>query len=192
MHNKNLNNFCVQKKRNGFFSHKKGIAPLIATVILVAFAVALGALVIDWNRGYVEDVADLSKEQSSTKLSCQFEIGLSVADVKGEQKICFRNESGIELTLENNEKTDIEDVKARVTTNSSIYGPLAINSTAGGNLTFIGGGDAEKGIISIDLFNGTTELIDEVLIFPGIDVEGTTIYCYDSAIIIEGPLNECD
>ena len=57
-------------------SSKKAIAPLIATVILVAFAVALGALVIDWNRGYVEDVAESSKELSSTQLSCQFEVGV--------------------------------------------------------------------------------------------------------------------
>ncbi|MBI2559420.1 hypothetical protein HYW20_08920 [Candidatus Woesearchaeota archaeon] len=36
------------KKMAGFFKSKKGVSPLIATILLIAFAVALGSVVMNW------------------------------------------------------------------------------------------------------------------------------------------------
>ena len=37
---------------------KKAVSPLIATIILIAFAVALGAVVMNIGKGYVEDIPE--------------------------------------------------------------------------------------------------------------------------------------
>lgn len=39
----------MRSKSNSFFK-KKGVSPLIATVLLISFAVALGAVVLNWGR----------------------------------------------------------------------------------------------------------------------------------------------
>lgn len=53
-----------------FNKNKKGISPLIATVLLIAFAVALGAVVMSWGRGYVEDTAEQAESQAGSKIEC--------------------------------------------------------------------------------------------------------------------------
>lgn len=170
--------------------NKKGIAPLIATVILVAFAVSLGALVINWNRQYVEDIADFSRDEGSTSVACSFDLGLAITDVKGERQICIDNNNNILLTLENNKRNPIEEVRARITTNESIYGPMKIDKISGdGIIEGIEGGYAQRGIINESEFNGT---IKQILIIPGIDVDGNTRFCFDNSISVEGPLNECE
>ena len=36
--------------KSRFFNNKRGVSPLIATVLLISFAVALGAVVLNWGR----------------------------------------------------------------------------------------------------------------------------------------------
>lgn len=50
---------------------KKGISPLIATVILIGFVVAIAAVVMLWGRGIVEETAEKQGEISQAKLACQ-------------------------------------------------------------------------------------------------------------------------
>ncbi len=37
--------------------NKRGISPIVATVLLIAFAVALGAMIMNWSRSLVEEEA---------------------------------------------------------------------------------------------------------------------------------------
>lgn len=50
---------------------KKGISPLIATVLLIGFTVALVALVILWGRGFVTEKAQKEGILAETRLRCQ-------------------------------------------------------------------------------------------------------------------------
>lgn len=57
-------------------NNKKGVSPLIATVLLIAFAVALGAIVMNWGRSYVEDTQDFARESSEGQLRCSSQVDL--------------------------------------------------------------------------------------------------------------------
>ena len=47
---------------NSFSHEKRGMSPLIATVLLIAFAVALGAMIMNWSSTFGEDTGpDCSK-----------------------------------------------------------------------------------------------------------------------------------
>jgi flagellin-like protein len=56
--------------------NKKGVSPLIATVLLIAFAVALGAIVMNWGRGYVEDTQSFARSTSESQLICSSAVDL--------------------------------------------------------------------------------------------------------------------
>lgn len=168
---------------------KKAIAPLIATVILVGFAVALAALVIDWNVGFYEDTAEKSERESSTRLDCTVDLDIRVVNIRGISQVCYNNVSEtVEITLENAMPEQIDDVKARVITNTSVIGPVSIQGVSGGNISIIPGGGAVKATIAV---NKTVE-IEEVTIIPGLDINGDIRLCANSLVNIPGPLTDCD
>jgi flagellin-like protein len=62
--------------------NKKAVSPLIATVLLIAFAVALGAIVMNWGSGYVKSMQDYSKENSESMVRCSANVNLELEITK--------------------------------------------------------------------------------------------------------------
>ena len=50
--------------------NKRGISPLIATVLIIGFTVALSAVVMTWGTGFVRDTTTATAEQTNLALSC--------------------------------------------------------------------------------------------------------------------------
>ena len=71
----------TRKNINGLFRSNKAVSPLIATVLLIAFAVALGAVVMNWGRGYVEDTANIARERSDTEVKCASDVDVSIVEI---------------------------------------------------------------------------------------------------------------
>lgn len=179
-------------KRYFSFKSKKGVSPLIATVLLIAFAVALGAVVMNWGRSYVEDTAAFAREKSDTEVKCSMDVKISIGKIDKEPVICFNvtdvedpNQNGtVEVLLENGPTTQIEGLQIRL----------------------IGNGTKEPGII--DLENTTIkkayskflnitydddelEYIKQVKIIPQIESQGKLVYCPDSSLTIDD-IQECE
>ena len=55
--------------------NKKAVSPLIATILLIAFAVALGAVVMSWGRS-----VDISKEIDSTQKCSDVNLKIEMVD----------------------------------------------------------------------------------------------------------------
>ena len=58
--------------------NKRGIAPLIATLLLISFAVAVGVVIMNFGRAQVE-----------LEAQCAIDIGLRLAKIGGSQDICY-------------------------------------------------------------------------------------------------------
>lgn len=56
-----------------FFLSKRGMSPLIATVLLIAFAVALGTMIMGWTQ-------DVNEVEDPTKEAC---MGISIISERG-------------------------------------------------------------------------------------------------------------
>jgi len=86
--------------------NKKGVSPLIATILLIAFAVALGAVVMSWGKS-----VDFSVEgQASEKCAG---VGLSVEKINDIPQVFYggtENNGFIKFTIENNGNEDIEGI----------------------------------------------------------------------------------
>jgi len=93
---------------------KKAVSPLIATVLLIAFAVALGAVVMNWGRSYVETTAEYAERGSDIQILCSRDINLKVVD-KVDNSLCYNDtEDEISAILENAGTIDIEGLQVTV------------------------------------------------------------------------------
>lgn len=96
-------------------SSKKGVSPLIATVLLIAFAVALGVVVMNWGKDYVETTAKDTSEKVDADMSCQMDIELKVKEIGKTEKICYNNLTGgfmeLEFMLENTGRNPIQGIR---------------------------------------------------------------------------------
>ena len=80
---------------------KKGISPLIATVLLVGFVVVIASLIFFWGKSYIMETAQKEGELSKFKMLCN-DVNFDVV-----------NFDGSELELENKGSVDLVGFKLR-------------------------------------------------------------------------------
>ncbi|PIN73842.1 hypothetical protein COV20_01870 [Candidatus Woesearchaeota archaeon CG10_big_fil_rev_8_21_14_0_10_45_16] len=78
--------------------NKRGITPLMGTILLVSFAVAVGVVVMNFGRAEVEDGAQ-----------CAIEIGLKLANIGGVDQVCYNaGKRSVDFTIENGVNIKVE------------------------------------------------------------------------------------
>jgi flagellin-like protein len=82
--------------------NKRGIAPLIATLLLLSFAVALGVVIMQFGRAQVE-----------LEAQCPIEIGLRFAEISGKTDVCFDG-TQVRYTVENGVNIDVSGLIVNV------------------------------------------------------------------------------
>ncbi|MFH1637610.1 MAG: archaellin/type IV pilin N-terminal domain-containing protein [Candidatus Woesearchaeota archaeon] len=91
---------------------KKGISPLLATVLLIGFTVALVGLLILWGRSYVEERAHKEGELAEKRAMCtnlKYSVIDSVAAVDAEGK-----PNSVTITIKNEGNTKIDGFMFRI------------------------------------------------------------------------------
>ena len=93
---------------------KKAVSPLIATVLLIAFAVALGAVVMNWGRSYVETTTVFAEEKSNVQIICSRDIYLRFND-NVPNFLCYNDtdpsNSYAQFIVENDGTTNVEELQ---------------------------------------------------------------------------------
>ncbi len=100
---------------------KKGVSPLIATVLLVAFSVALGAVVMDFSDTTKVELTEQADTHLETSFKCSLDIFLKVVEVNNDKQI-FCNRTGlnnIEIFVENQGSEDADGVQIILFDNAS-------------------------------------------------------------------------
>ena len=85
--------------------NKKGISPLIATVLLIGFAVALAAVVMTWGLDFIKSTADATESQTQNTLICASDLSFAISDV---------NPTEGSVTVDNRGQVDIKSVIFRI------------------------------------------------------------------------------
>ena len=156
---------------------KKGVSPLIATVLLIAFAVALGAVVMNWGKDYVETTAKNAGDKSNMELACHQDIDIDIKEIQGVPKLCYNTSSTyVEFILDNNGEKNIEGMRFVVFDSSS-------NMNISNNLSFtIGAGGISK---LTRLTHGLNNSISQVEFIPMIKPKGaiSAQLCSKNALI---------
>lgn len=89
-----------------FKRSKKGISPLIATVLLIAFAVALGAVVMNVSAGLIEE------QTKEPAIDCA-KLAIDVFKVRERPQVCF-SDGQVTYRLTNTGIHEVSDVRVQV------------------------------------------------------------------------------
>jgi flagellin-like protein len=99
--------------------NKRGVSPLVATLLLIAFAIALGLVVMNWGKSYIEEKAEFT---SGADVSSCGLAELSIIKVSGKDKVCYNPaDNSIQVFLESGTEIRIKDIKVSVLGSSGIH-----------------------------------------------------------------------
>ncbi len=84
---------------------KRGISPLIATVLLIGFTVALAAVIMTWALGYFQETTESVNLETEKYMLCTNKLRLEVTPD------CQNKDS---VTIENNGEMDVASLKVAV------------------------------------------------------------------------------
>lgn len=158
------------------FVNKKAVSPLIATVLLIAFAVALGAVVMNWGRGYVDETTAFATEKSNKEIRCSMDINMKFIEFDDVKQICLDNGTNtINFTIHNSGTVAIEGVKVQAIGNSSV-----VEQDINRSLPIAG---IIKDYINYSMSgNGS---LKQIRFTPMIKVEGVKMLCAQNSLINE-------
>jgi hypothetical protein len=150
--------------------NKKGISPLIATFLLISFAVALGVVIMSFGRAQVE-----------LEAQCPISIGLVISNIGGEDQFCYdSNAKEIKFTLENGVNIKVNGLVFNVI--GSIQAESSeINTEIIKAGTYLG---------NMKYDSSTSGEIRQVKISPKINLYDEEQICTDKALVIEN-IKEC-
>lgn len=153
---------------------KKGVSPLIATVLLIAFAVALGAVVMNWGSKYVDQTARDAGDKSSSDIKCVSEPSLEIYEINNAPELCFNNKTNsIDFVLQNVGTIKIEGVQVNVLGNTS-QKFVEINTSL------------EKGRFqryNISYIKTTFGEVESIEFQPKIKIGNTDVLCVKSSLV---------
>ncbi|MBW2993386.1 hypothetical protein KY317_02335 [Candidatus Woesearchaeota archaeon] len=154
---------------------KKGISPLLATVMLLVLAVGLGVIVMNWGRASLEANAE-----------CSVNLGMKLVEVEGIPQICYSGsgeEGQISFIIENGANADISQIQMRIIGSKKVYATDLAESSIKRNYPLM-----KKLPYNFELFGDIKQikLTPKVILFP----DKAPVICSEQAIIIEG-IKEC-
>ncbi len=94
------------------FNQKKGVSPLIATVLLVFLSIALGAVVMTFGEAYIGENAGFAKGEPEVGLGCET-IKFDITTISGVPHVCIK-ERTLDISLDNGPSTVVDDFHARI------------------------------------------------------------------------------
>ena len=122
---------------------KRGISPLIATVLLISFSVALGAVVMSWGQTYIAQKAEFATGVQEYSSGCA-QAEISILTVRDTPRVCYRF-GQVEIYI-NNGPVELSGIKASVigdkdvsNVENALASPLAAQSVASLKLAFDSG-----------------------------------------------------
>ena len=160
------------------FRSRKGVSPLIATILLIVFSIALGAVVMSWGEAYVEDKAEFVQGVQEAGSGCA-NARFNIVNIAGQPQICSK-QNLIEMIVDNNPTVDIADIHMRAVGSSDIYLRESILDAP------LKKGSSRKIVFVIEDI-GT---IQQIKFTPQIFVGNIMVMCSQGTVVVE-KINPC-
>ena len=154
--------------------NKKGISPIIATVVLLVIAIGLGVIAMNWGRAYLE-----------TSSTCAVNTDMDIVKINEIPQVCYvSGENGyIRFLVENGVNIDIEKLQLRAIGTKQVYTTEVENSTMPLGGSFLG-------IIPYNSFLFGD--IKQIKLTPEIELyeNQPAVICHEQGLIIEN-IGQC-
>ena len=152
---------------------KKGISPLIATVLILGFTVALAAIIMTWGTGFTKRMQTQTEETANIQVICATDV---VFDI---QSVCKDTESGdYKLLMSNDGKEDIVEWRIRLyqdeATVDSQTLDIPINQFSIGTLIITPGEVIDEGVRKVEALPVISRAGKDIVYAQNIDTYGST------------------
>ena len=157
------------------------LSPLIATLLLIAFAVALGFVVMSWGKSYIEEKAEFTAGAPHDASACGL-IELSIIQIGGADRACYNPEAGtIEIFVENGPEVAIDDLQARIVGTAGVQ-----------NIEGVLDAPLQRSAAAQIKFSYPTSIgsVLQVKLVPILDLEEEAAFCTSNAAVSEN-LQQC-
>ena len=147
--------------------NKQGIAPLVATLLLLFFAVVLGLVVINWGRAQLEDQA-----------KCSVDVGMKFIEIDGKPQVCY-GEGYTFLLVENGPSVEVEDLQLRlIDENRRIFAQ-----------TIAGSGMKRSGALQKNISYDAAQygVVKQIKLSPTIKLYDKIVDCPDRSLTFDNP-----
>lgn len=158
--------------------NKKGISPLFATILLIAFSVALGAVVMSWGESYIAEKAEFAKGVQEVSRGCDA-VYFSILQIQAIPQICQRGDS-IEVFIDNGPNADVLNIQAKVVGTDDV---AVIDAILSRPLSKAGSEKASFAFAPVGQ-------IRQVKLTPLIQSGRDVLYCPQRAVSLEG-ISQC-
>ncbi len=152
---------------------KRGISPLIATILLIAMSIGMGVAVMSWGEEYIEEKAEFVQGVQETVTSCDL-VFFNVVKIQGVDQLC-RMDGIIKGLIDNGPDVDLADLHARIigekgigVDESVLERPLPRGSAAP---------------VAIEV--GDVGAVQQVKFTPSVIIAGKPVSCAKQAIVAE-------
>ena len=162
---------------------KRGITPLIATVLLIGFTIALAAIIITWGSQFVRQPQERVGTQSELQLACS-QISFDIDSIRClySTQTPSGNPTSILQTVQVSSNT-AQDISSFILRSYGDSGSIVIDDTTAGLLAF-----NVAGITFNTLYPGEwDELIEKVDVIPKISMPGQGEQVCSSVVVTYTP-----
>ena len=157
----------------GLMTNRKGVSPLVATVLLIALSVGMGVAVMSWGEDYIEGHAEFVQGGQEVPSTCDV-VDFSVIEVGGESQLC--QEGGIIKSLiENGPDANINDFHVRAVGEGGLF------VQDGVLVDFLPLGSATP----VSFRVGDIGMVKQIKFTPSIMIADEKVLCTKQAVIIE-------
>lgn len=154
-------------------SNKKGISPLIATVLIIGFTVALAAVIMVWGQGFIKGMQEKTEAGADVQLTCAQDVVVAVSDACIIPAVAPAVPTQLKVTVKNDGNKDLSTLTLRVYESASKIATVNLGAlTAFGVNTFTA---TPTGI--------TVGSIQQVEVVPQVMISGKPVACAQSAAI---------
>jgi len=143
---------------------KRGISPLIATVLIIGFTVALAAVIMTWGQSFSRGIQEQTEETSTQQITCAQDV---MFDIKN---VCETTTDGTyKITIANNGNKKIDSFRVRYYESADDVIPQ--------DVTFGGDGIDSFGIESDNTVASGQSDVVKIEVMPVITIESKQVTC---------------
>ncbi len=153
------------------FKNRQGIAPIVATLLLLTFAITIGIVIMNFGRAQVQ-----------LESKCATEIGMSFSEIAGESQVCFNREKDIiEISIENGVSVEVTGLIVNV---------IGTERAESFDLTDAAMGKASVYLTDLGYNVEANGEIRQIKVIPKITPFDEEVVCTEQALVAES-LAEC-
>ncbi len=152
---------------------KKGITPIVATVILIAFSFLIGTVVMAWGEKYIEDRAEFVEGAQRVSEGCDA-VKVGAYSIDGIDQVCDQG-GEFQAILENGPDMAVKDVQIKLIGTKNVH---TAESTLAQPMD-------PTAVQQVSFSHPDVGRPRQVKFTPKIDVNGKVVFCADKNTVVK-------